>query len=443
MKKNLVLLAVLIGAAGLYFYFQEPDIPEGSPKYDFRTAEVQKGPLLVRISATGVVEPNSQVEIKSKASGRVLKFAFEEGDFIKKGTLLLQLDKSDELRSVARAEADLQSAVANFNKAESSLILQKTKYETELREAESQVEAETANLKDAGDKLKRQEDLFQKQVAAQETLDSAQTTFIVAHETLEQVRAQLVRAKNGVHDIALKEQEIELAKAEVARAEIALAEAREKLEETEIFAPVSGVLTEKLVEEGQIISSGISNVSGGTSLAKVADLVRMFITADVDETDIGSVKTGQEVAVATDAFPGKNFTGKVKRIAPQGKVENSITIFKVKIEIVGSGKDILKPMMSANVDIITNEKRDVLFLPREAVWVEENKRYAAIFEDEEPKKALVTIGIRNLTHVEIQAGLDKGQTVILDDWETVEEQMKKNNQGMSTVGRILWIIRSR
>ncbi len=443
MKKFLVLLGIFIGAAGLYFFSQNQAPTEASPKYDFRTAQVQKGPLLVRISATGVVEPNSEVEIKSKASGRVLKFAFDEGDFIKKGTLLLQLDKSDELRSVARAEADLQSAVANFNKAESSLVLQKTKFKTELREAESQVQAEEANLKDASDKLKRQEDLFQKQVAAQETLDSANTTFIVSQENLEQARARLVRSQNAVHDIALKEQEIELAKAEVARAEISLDEAREKLEETEIFVPVSGVLTEKLVEEGQIISSGISNVSGGTSLAKIADLRRMFITADVDETDIGSVKNGQEVAVATDAFPGRNFIGKVKRIAPQGKVENSITIFKVKIEIVGAGKDILKPMMSANVDIITNEKRDVLFLPREAVWLEDNKSYAAIFEEEEPKKALVTTGIRNLTHVEIQAGLLKEQTVILDDWEKVEEQMKKNNQGMSTMGRILWIIRSR
>ena len=116
----------------------------------------------------------------------------------------------------------------------------------------------------------------------------------------------------------MKENEIELVKTEVQLAEIALDEVEERLEETEIFAPISGVIIEKLVEEGQIIASGISNVNGGTALATIADMSRLFIIADIDETDIGSVKMGHEVTITADAFPDKKFKGRVKRIAPQG-----------------------------------------------------------------------------------------------------------------------------
>jgi len=143
----------------------------------------------------------------------------------------------------------------------------------------------------------------------------------------------------------MKEHEVELAAAEVIRRQIALDESKERLEETDIYAPISGVIIQKLVEEGQIISSGVSNVSGGTALAEIADMSRIFIIADVDETDIGDIREGQKVDVTADAFYGKIFKGKVLSIGPKGVVENSITIFKVKIEIKGQGKNILKPMI--------------------------------------------------------------------------------------------------
>ncbi len=440
-KKTLIYLLLGLLGVGTWWMFTGNETPKTPEKIPFKTARVIQGDLVVKISATGVVEPNFQVEVKSKASGEVLKFDYEEGDRVKKGQLLLQLDKSDEIRSVSRAKADLSSATAKLKKAQTALLSQETKYKTTLRSAQSQVQEAEANLKESEDKLKRQEDLFQKKFASQEALQAAQTAYKVNQENLVQARSSVQAAKDTIHDIEVKKHEIDLARVEVQRAKIALAESKERLDETEIFAPISGVLIEKLVEQGQIISSGISNVSGGTTLANLADLSRLFIIADVDETDIGSVQPNQFVRITADAYPGKTFTGKVERISPRGQVENSITIFKVKIEIMGEGKGILKPMMTANVDIISEELKNVLYLPREAIRVEKNKKYAAILVNNKPEEVLVTTGVRNPIHIQILSGLKAGQEVLVGDWKTLWEEHQAGEDNMSTIRKMLFILR--
>ncbi len=442
--KMKILIYVLVGLLGVGSVWLLTG--EGGSKsiidIPFKTTQVIQGDLLVKISATGVVEPSFQVEVKSKASGEVLKFAYEEGDRIKKGKLLIQLDKSDEIRNVARSRADMASATAKLNKAKTTLLSQKTRYQTSLQSNQSKVDEAEANLKESDNKLKRQEDLFQKKFTSREALQEAQTAFKVNQENRIQARAELQAAKDTIHEIDIKKHEIDLARAEVQRAKIALDEAKERLDETEIFAPITGVLIEKLVEQGQIISSGISNVSGGTPLATVADMSRLFVIADVDETDIGSVRLGQPVKITADAYPGKSFPGKVRRISPKGQVENSITIFKVKIEIKGEGKGILKPMMTANVDIISEELKNVLYLPREAVRVQKNKKFAAILVDHRPQEVPVTTGVRNPIHVQILSGLEAGQKVLIGDWETLWEEHQKGDDNMSTIRTMFFILRS-
>jgi HlyD family secretion protein len=440
MKKALILIGVLILVA--VFYFPDSEL-ESPAKPIFKLTEVTQGPISVNISATGVVEPNFKVEVKSKASGEVLSFPMLEGDKIKKGTLLLQLDKSDEKRNVDKAQADLSSATAKLKKAETALILQKTKYETDIKTSQAEVQTAIANLKDSEDKHKRQIDLFKQKVVSQESLDSAQTLFKVNQQNLIQAESQFQAAKDSVHDIAMKENEVELVNTEVIRARIALDEVEERLEETEIFAPITGVIIEKLVEEGQIIASGISNVSGGTALATIADMSRLFIIADIDETDIGAIKIGHEVTITADAFSDRNFKGRVKRIAPQGLVENSITIFKVKIEVLGKGRKVLKPMMSANIDIVTEHVPNTVFTSRAGIRDDEDGKFAMVLKDDKPEKIAVQTGIRNPIHVQIVSGLVPGDQVILGDWEKALEEAKNASTTGSSLKKILWMIRSK
>ena len=440
MKKALILTGALILVAAFYFSDSELDPPA---KPVFKIAEVTQGPISVNISATGVVEPNFKVEVKSKASGEVLSFPMLEGDKIKKGTLLLQLDKSDEKRNVDKAQADLSSATAKLRKAETALILQKTKYKTDLKTSQSEVQSAITNLKDSEDKFKRQIDLFKQKVVSQESLDSAQTLYKVNQQNLIQAESQFQAAKDSIHDITMKENEVELVNTEVIRARIALEEVEERLEETEIFAPITGVIIEKLVEEGQIIASGISNVNGGTALATIADMSRLFIIADIDETDIGSIKIGHKVTITADAFSDRKFKGLVKRIAPQGLVENSITIFKVKIEVLGKGRKILKPMMSANIDIVTEHVENTVFTSRAGIRDGEQGKFAMVLKEDKPEKIAVQTGIRNPIHVQIVSGLIPGDQVILGDWEKALEEAKNASTTGSSLKKILWMIRSK
>ena len=440
MKKALILTGALILVA--VFYFSDSEL-EPPAKPVFKIAEVTQGPISVNISATGVVEPNFKVEVKSKASGEVLSFPMLEGDKIKKGTLLLQLDKSDEKRNVDKAQADLSSATAKLRKAETALTLQKTKYETDLKTSQSEVQSAITNLKDSEDKFKRQIDLFKQKVVSQESLDSAQTLYKVNQQNLIQAESQFQAAKDSIHDITMKENEVELVNTEVIRARIALEEVEERLEETEIFAPITGVIIEKLVEEGQIIASGISNVNGGTALATLADMSRLFIIADIDETDIGSIKIGHKVTITADAFSDRKFKGLVKRIAPQGLVENSITIFKVKIEVLGKGRKILKPMMSANIDIVTEHVENTVFTSRAGIRDGEQGKFAMVLKEDKPEKIAVQTGIRNPIHVQIVSGLIPGDQVILGDWEKALEEAKNASTTVSSLKKILWMIRSK
>ncbi len=443
MKKTLVIVGVVLLFIGFYLLPDNSNSDESQSKVDFKTVKTLKGDLIIKISTKGVVEPNFQVEVKSKASGEVLSFPFEEGDQITKSQALLQLDKNDETRNVAKAKADLMSGEASLKKARTALLLQKTNYQTNLKSAESEVEEAEANLKESGDKKNRQADLYAQKFTSQESRDNAVTSYKVNQQILIQAKTRLQAAKAAIHGIAMKEHEIELSQAEVKRKQIALDEVNERLDETDIYAPISGVIIQKLVEQGQIISSGISNVSGGTTLAVIADLSRLFIIADVDETDIGSIKVGLKVNVTADAYYGKNFTGKVLRISPKGIVENSITVFKVKIEILGKGKKILKPMMTANVDIITNKVKDTLYIAREAVRHDGDRAYAMIQIDEMPAEVPIEVGIQTPIHAEILSGLEPGQEVVVGDWEKALAEFEESGKKGSSLRKILWLIRSK
>ena len=439
MKKTLVFVGVALLLTWLYLFPSNGS--EEPPKPVFKTSEILRGDLSIKISATGIVEPNFKVEVKSKASGEVLSFPFEEGDHVKKGALLLQLDKSDEKRNVAKARTELSSSSAKLKKAETALLLQKTKYDSDIKSSQSEIETALANLKESEDKLKRQSELFGKKFVSQESLDRAKTLFKVNQENLIQAQTRLQTAKDSIHDITMKKNEIELVQSEVIRSGIAMAEVEERLDETEIFAPIDGVIIEKLVEEGQIIASGISNVSGGTAIATIADMSRLFIIADIDETDIGSVKIGHAVRITADAFPNKIFKGKVTRIAPQGVIDNSITIFKAKIEVQGTGKTLLKPMMSANIDIVTRQIKDTVYVTRAGIRKDEEGEFAVILKNDQPEKVRVKTGIKNPIHVQIISGLNPDGEVILGDWEKILQEAKEKKS--SSLRKILWMIRSK
>jgi HlyD family secretion protein len=177
---------------------------------------------------------------------------------------------------------------------------------------------------------------------------------------------------------------------------------------------MDGVVASRNVELGQIISSAISNVGGGTTVLTLSDLSRVFVLVSVDESDIGKVQLGQKAVVTADAYPGKFFDGKVVRIATRGVNLSNVVTFEVKMEVIAEAKSMLKPEMTANVEITAAEMDDTLLVPAEAVVRKaRGKKFVTVVRDDGTKEEVpVEIGISDGTKTEITKGLDVGQTVV-------------------------------
>lgn len=358
-SKLAILLVVLgaLGAAGGIYYFKGRGNPAAVEAVQVVTA--QRGSLTVEVSATGAVEPEYIVEIKSKASGTVQLVNVQAGDKVEKGALLIQIDPVVERRKLTQSEADL--AVVQANRGSVA---------TKLAHADAQ--------------RKRDEALAAKGLVAREALD------------------QLTK------ELAVLRGDTQVSAAQVAKAKASLAEARDRLTETKIVAPMAGTVLERAINPGQVITAGTAQ--GGQTLLTLADLSRLFIRVKVDEADVARLAPGQPAKITADALPGEVFKGTVLRVAPQGKVESSVTVFEVVVQVGPEALGRLRPMLSANVVIHVDEVKDAILLPRRAV-LQQGGKFSVNVEGQGQKP--VEIGLADDRQIQIKSGLDEGARVVL------------------------------
>lgn len=269
----------------------------------FETATVEQRPLDVKVEASGTIQPPLIVEVKSKASGQVLKLYVQTGDEVRKGQMLADIDPRDVRNSYEQAQADL--AVAK------------------------------AQLSTTSEQLKRDVALRQSNVITAQEYESA---------VLSQAQA----------------------KAQLVKAEVNLQLAQQKLGDVTIEAPSAATVIEKSVEEGTIIASASQTVSGGTTLFKIANTDTMQVKALVDETDIGRVAPGQVVQVSVDAYPGRAFPGRVLKVEPKATLDQNVTMFPVIVNIDNAEK-LLKTGMNADVQIEVARRPNAIVIPNDAV----------------------------------------------------------------------------
>ncbi|QSQ15956.1 efflux RND transporter periplasmic adaptor subunit [Myxococcus landrumensis] len=302
--------AVLLGA-GVYVTRQgiEPKPPERSAAL----AVVERRDMEVVAESAGLVEPLRVVEVKSKASGEVLRVLFDTGDKVEKDALLAEIDPRDVQNALAQAQADLESARVRLNTTEAQ--------------------------------RQRMESLRQSGYVTQQEYESSVDAFATA-------RAAKVRAETN----------LQLAK--------------ERSRDVTIRAPSSGTLLERQIQPGQIIASATSNVSGGSTLFKMADLSIMQVRAKVDETDVGQIRPGLKARVTMEAYPGRTFVGEVVKIEPQALVEQNVTLFPVLVRL-DNPEGLLRPGMNAEVAIEISSRRDAITVPNSAVVGLRDARAAA------------------------------------------------------------------
>jgi HlyD family secretion protein len=307
MKRKVIVMSVgiLLVLTGGYYLLQNgsKEVATENRAQLSRIVKVERGNLDLTVSANGVVQPIDRVEIKSKASGQIVALTFEEGQTVQKGELLIELDRTTAQNDYEQAKADL--AVAE------------------------------SNLKQQENNHRRALELFEKSLISEQERDQA---------NLEKVRAE----------------------AQLVKARANLSSADERLRDTRVLSPITGVILSRSVSRGQIISSGTLNVSGGTTLATIADMSEVYVETNVDEVDIGKVQVGQSARVVADAFPDDAFNGEVIRISPLGKTQQNVTTFNVIVLVRNIGGR-LKAGMSTSVDIEIFKRRNVLLLPTEAL----------------------------------------------------------------------------
>ncbi|HPN31182.1 MAG TPA: efflux RND transporter periplasmic adaptor subunit [bacterium] len=439
-KKYIIIIILILIGIGIFYYFKNKNSAAGGKdSSEQKTGIVKRGDLYITVNSTGVTEPNLVVDVKSKAGGEIIKIPFEEGDEVKQGELLLELNPVDEQRNLSKAEAGLQEAEASLSIAKSNLNISIANYENYKISIESSLKSSKASFEEAKQKYLRNEKLYNEKLISTEQLESLKKSYIVAESQYNQALADSYNLIIKEKDINISKERIKTAEAGLTKAVLTFKDAQERIKETKIFAPMNGVIIQRNVAEGQIISSATSNAGGGTLLMKLADVSTIYVIADIDESDIGQIEPEQKVTITVDAYKDKKFGGIVERIKPLGVDNSNITVFKVKIKVTDADAKLLFSGMTANVEILVNGKEDVLYVPYQAVKSkrgkngvyilasgdaeEPEKEEALTLKDEKTKtKKIKSKSKRRHKFVEVETGITNGEFI-----EIISDEISEND----------------
>ncbi len=358
-----------------------------------RLVTVERGDIARSVVATGKIEPRAKVEVKSKASGIVKKILVDYSDTVRRGQVLVELDKEELQARVREARALLMAAEAAEKAAVAS-------YERNRVEAEG---PDLPFLKAAAERARR---LHEDGLISRAVLEEAEQAYQMA----------LNRQMRALRNVAVAKAEIARARAQVAQARAALDRAEEDLRNSTIVSPMDGVVLSRDVEVGDAVSSILVLGSQATRIMTLGDISDVYVRGQVDEADIGKVYIGQPARIVVESFKDKKFRGQVTRISPLGVEEDNVTTFEVRVSIANPAGE-LKANMTANAEIILEEKHDVLLVREAAIVYDRNRK--AFVEVPDPasetgrRRVPVELGISNGILTEVVSGLNEGDQVIL------------------------------
>ncbi|GAI19550.1 unnamed protein product [marine sediment metagenome] len=236
-------------------------------------------------------------------------------------------------------------------------------------------------------------------------MQSAEARVAQAQAGLDQARANAVQER-------LRDADVISARAQVARAQAQVENAKTMLDYTTIRAPRAGVILQKFVEEGTIVTSGRSAVGQGTDIVELGDLTKMFVEVHMDEADVAKVRVGQAVTIRVDAFVDEEFAGVVTRINPQASTEQNITTVLVTVEVRQLDAR-LKPGMTATCEFVVGQVENALYLPSRVVQKMDGKYTVMVAAGQEMATTLVKVGLIGDENTEILEGLREGDEVII------------------------------
>jgi HlyD family secretion protein len=354
---------------------------------------VEHGDLARVVVATGKIQPLSKIEVKSKASGIVKKLYVDYGDHVKQGDILAELDKVQLEASVRASQANYQAAQAARDSAIAALERNK-------------VDAEGPDVRYLKLSMERAQQMFKDGVMSKSLVEDSEKNYQLALN--KQVSAQ--------RNLAVSRAEIAKAEAQVAQAKAALENAEEDLRNSTIVSPIDGLVLSRDVNVGDAVSSILVLGSQATLIMTMGDISEVYVQGKVDEADIGKVYLNQPARIVVESFKDKKFTGKVTKISPMGKEKDNVTTFEVRVSISNPTLE-LKANMSANAEILLEEKKNVLMVPEASLIYDKDRSASVELPDPKAengrKKVSVKLGISNGVKTEIISGLTEKQQVVL------------------------------
>lgn len=403
-----LLIVVLVTGKSLGWFGKQDD----AKSVEVKTIESIN--IFEKVSATGKIQPSTEVKISSEVSGEIIELPFKEGQKVNKGDLLVKVNPDLIQAALNRSQAGYQNVQANLNQAE-------------------------ATLKEATANYERNKSLFERGVISKADWDRTIANYEGA-----------VAARSSAYY-------------SVQSAAATVNEARDNLARTTIYAPIDGTISLLSVELGERVVG--TQQMAGTEILRVANLNNMEVLMDVNENDIVKVTVGDTSIVEVDAYPKREFSGVVTEIAnsAQGTLAaDQVTNFKVKVKILESSyQDLLtdkpdgyspfRPGMTATVDIITEKKFNIIAVPISAVVIKtdtsevkksvaekfkqvkvsgDEERFECVFVNQngEAKLRVVTTGIQDNANIEIISGLNVNEEVIIGPYNLVSKTLEPGDK---------------
>jgi multidrug efflux pump subunit AcrA (membrane-fusion protein) len=359
------------------------------------------------VVAIGAVKPRigSEVRVGSRISGRVWKLRANIGDRVKQGQVIAELETAELDALIAQRRAELKLADAK-------LAAFATLSPEEEARARADVKRLQAEVTLTVEELARQQALLERKLVPRATADAARDRHAAAEAALESAHRTLEWLRAG-HTEGRRQ-----AEADVERARAALESAEVDRSFTVLRSPIEGVVASVATQEGETVAAGLN----APTFVTIVDLERLQVNAYVDEVDIGKVATGLRAVFTVDAFPARDFTGRVAAIYPTATIQDNVVKYIVALDIDGQYVGLLRPEMTASVRIELDE-RTVLTVPVRAIRQDAGRSVVHVIKGDRPEVRPVRVGWRDGPWAEITNGLAEGERILLDAPATsVEEQ---------------------
>jgi HlyD family secretion protein len=360
------------------------------------TTTVTRGPIRALVSTNGKIEPVENFEAHAPISTNVKRIFVKEGDHVRKGQLLLELDDADIRSQAARAQAQLRAA-----QAEQADVGAGGTHEEVLT-----LDTQLIKARNARDYAKRNLDALRR---LQQQGAASPGEVKQAEDALQRTEADLSLLEQKQKD-RYSRPEVAKVQAQQEEAQAAYDAARDALRKSNIHAPFDGMVYSLPVKQG-------AYVQAGDLLLQVADLTHVLVRVFVDEPDVGRLAPGQKIEITWDAIPGRIWTGAVTRVPSTVKLHGTRNVGELTGAVDNHDLRLL-PNVNVSVSIITAEQSNVLTVQRDALRLDDAQPYVYLVEDDHLKRQDVQISLQNLTRVEIISGLQENAVVALNAEES-------------------------